>query len=115
MNNAPLTVHLIVNEVYNASALVDSGCLCYALVSRRFARQSHLKRFRIPPRMIEGINGKLSQIGEVVRFKFDLHGHMENAYAYVINNAIDEDVVLNVSVHAMHMVKRCTAIAKTPK
>jgi hypothetical protein len=66
MNNAPLTVHLIVNEVYNASALVDSGCLCYALVSRRFARRSHLERFRIPPRINEGINGKLSQIGEVV-------------------------------------------------
>jgi transposase InsO family protein len=93
MNTLPLTVHLIVNTTYNASALVDSGCLCYALASRKFARRSHLERFSITPRMIEGIDGKLSQIREVVRFGFDLHGHREQAYAYVIDN-MDEDIVL---------------------
>lgn len=93
MNTPPLTANLIVNSVYNATALIDSGCLCYALVSRRFARQSHLERFEIASRMIEGIDGKLSRIEEVSRFEFDMHGHREVAYAYVINN-MDEDVVL---------------------
>ena len=75
MNTPPLTAHLIVNSVYNASALIDSGCLCYALVSRKFARRSHLERFTITPRIIEGIDGKLSEIDEVSRFEFDMHGH----------------------------------------
>jgi transposase InsO family protein len=43
--------------------------------------------------MVEGIDGKLSRIEEVSRFEFDMHGHREVAYAYVINN-MDEDVVL---------------------
>jgi hypothetical protein len=43
--------------------------------------------------MIEGIDGKLSRIEEVSRFEFDIHGHREVAYAYIIDY-IDEDVVL---------------------
>jgi hypothetical protein len=35
----------------------------------------------------------LSRIEEVSRFKFNMHGHQEVAYTYVINN-IDKDVVL---------------------
>jgi hypothetical protein len=94
MNPPPLTIHTIVNGAYNASALLDSGCLCYALVSKEFAIRSRLERFAVPPRMIEGINGVLSEIREVVRFEFDLHGHRERAYAYVIDNDMDEEVVL---------------------
>jgi hypothetical protein len=93
MNTQLLIVHLIVNTVYNASALVDSGCLCYALVSRKFARRSHLERFSITLRMIEGIDRKLSEIKEVARFTFNIHRYREHAYAYVIAH-IDEDVIL---------------------
>ena len=93
MNTKPLTAHLIVDTVNNATALIDSGCLCYALVSRKFARRSRLERFSVAPRLIEGIDGKLSKINEVSRFEFDMHGHREVAYAYVINY-MDEDVVL---------------------
>jgi hypothetical protein len=37
INPPPLTIHIIVNSAYNASALLDSGYLCYALVSKEFA------------------------------------------------------------------------------
>jgi hypothetical protein len=93
MKTAPLTVNLIVNSAYNASALVDSGCLCYALVSRKFARRSRLERFEITPQLIEGINGKRSTIREIAKFEFDIHGHRESAYAYVIDN-MDEDIII---------------------
>lgn len=93
MKTQPLTAHLIINTVYNATALIDSGCLCYALVSRKFARRSRLERFTITPRMIEGIDGKSSRIEEVSRFEFDIHGHREVVYAYIIDH-MDEDVVL---------------------
>ena len=93
MNTPPLTAHLIVNSVYNASALIDSGCLCYALVSKKFARQSRLERYTITPRTIEGIDRKLSEIKEVSKFEFDMHGHREVAYAYVMNN-MEEEIVL---------------------
>ena len=93
MNTPPLTAHLIVNSIYNATALIDSGCLCYALVSRKFARRSRLERFTITPRMIEGIDGKLSEIDEVSSFDYDLRGHREVAYAYVLNN-MDDEIVL---------------------
>ena len=81
------------NSVYNASALINSGCLCYALVSKKFARQSRLERYTITPRTIERIDGKLSEIKEVSKFEFNMHGHQEVAYAYVINN-IEEEIVL---------------------
>jgi hypothetical protein len=93
MKTPPLTVDLIVNSIYNASALIDSGCLCYMLVSRRFARRSHLERFSITPQTIEGIDGKLSEIKEVARFELDMHGHRESAYAYVVGY-MAEDIVL---------------------
>ena len=93
MNTPPLTAHLIVNSVYNATALIDSGCLCYALVSREFARRSRLERFSITPRIIEGIDRKISEMDEVSRFEFNMHSHREVIYAYVLNS-IDEEVVL---------------------
>jgi hypothetical protein len=43
--------------------------------------------------MIEGIDRKLLEIEEVARFTFDIHGHREHAYVYVIAY-IDEDVIL---------------------
>jgi hypothetical protein len=43
--------------------------------------------------MIEGIDGKLLEIEEVARFTFDIYGHREHAYAYVIAY-MDEDVIL---------------------
>ena len=93
MNTPPLTAHLIVNSVYNATALINSRCLCYALVSREFARRSRLERFSITPRIIEGIDRKISEIDEVSRFEFNMHGYREVIYAYVLNS-MDKEVVL---------------------
>lgn len=94
MRPPPITVDLIVNDVANAVALIDCGCLCYALISKRFAYRHHLERFQIPSRMIEGVNGKLSRIDEVARFSFRLHGYKETAYAYVMDLSSGEDVYL---------------------
>jgi hypothetical protein len=94
MNPPLLTVHMVVNSTHNASALIDSGCLCYALVSKKFVRRSRLERFNIELRTIEGINGDLSEIDEVARFEIDMHGYKERAYAYVIDYVMEEDVVL---------------------
>jgi hypothetical protein len=40
------------------------------------------------------VNGKLSEINEVARFSFKLHGYEETAYAYVMNLSLDKDVYL---------------------
>jgi hypothetical protein len=93
MKTLPLIVDLIINLIYNASALIDSGYLYYILVSRRFARRSYLKRFSITLQTIKGINRKLLEIKEVARFKLDIHGYRESAYAYVISY-IAKDIVL---------------------
>ena len=93
MRTPPLTVDVIVDDIYNATALIDSGCLCYALVNKRFADRNHLERFSVPPRKIQGIDGQASQITEVVRWTFRMHGHKESAYAYVVDMP-GEDVVL---------------------
>jgi hypothetical protein len=60
MRTPLLTINIIVNNVYNVTALIDSSCLYYALVNKRFANQNCLKRFSIPPRRIKGINRKTS-------------------------------------------------------
>ena len=94
MRPPPITVDLIVNNVANAVALIDCGCLCYALISKRFAYCHRLERFQIPARMIEGVNGKLLEINEVAQFLFKMHGYEETAYAYVMNLSSSEDMYL---------------------
>lgn len=94
MRTPPITIDLIVNDVTNAVALVDCGCLCYALVNKKFAYRHHLERFQIPARLIEGVNGKLSEIHEVARFSLRMHGHEEIAYAYVMDLSSEEDIYL---------------------
>jgi hypothetical protein len=94
MRPLPITIDLIVNNIVNATALIDCGCLCYALIDKKFAYRHRLERYQIPVRMIEGVNGKLSKINEVARFSFKLHGYEETAYAYVMDLSSGEDVYL---------------------
>ena len=87
-----ITVDLIVNNIVNAIALINYGCLYYTLINKRFAYRHYLERFQIPSRIIEGVNGKLSEINEVARFSFKLHGYEETAYAYVIDLSLGADI-----------------------
>jgi len=97
MKTEPLTVDAIVNSTYVASALIDSGCLTYSLVNRSFAKRSKLQRHKISPIFIEGIEGKLMSVDEVVKFTFDLNGHREECFGYVVDKAMNEDFILGLS------------------
>ena len=65
MRLSPITVDLIVNNVVNAVTLIDCGCLCYTLISKRFAYRHCLERFSIPAQIIKGVIGKLLEINKV--------------------------------------------------
>ncbi|EMD59963.1 hypothetical protein COCSADRAFT_40415, partial [Bipolaris sorokiniana ND90Pr] len=90
----PITIDLIINNVVNATALIDYRCLCYALINRKFAYRHCLERFQIPTQIIKGVNNKLSEINKVARFSFKLYGYEESAYAYVMDLSSSENVYL---------------------
>jgi ABC-type transporter Mla MlaB component len=94
MRPLPITIDLIVNNIVNATALINYRCLCYALINKKFAYRHHLERYQIPVWIIKGVNGKLSKINKVAQFSFKLHRYEETAYAYVMDLSSSEDVYL---------------------
>ena len=90
----PITVHVLVNQCKYTSALIDSGCLSYALITRSFVRRAELERIPIPRKPIVGVNDQVSWVDEVAKFTFDMNGYTETGFAYVTPNDAEEDIIL---------------------
>jgi hypothetical protein len=90
----PITVHVLVNQSKYTSALIDSGCLSYALITRSFVRRAKLERIPIPRKPIVGVNDQVSWVDEVAKFTFDMNGYTETGFAYVTPNDAEEDIIL---------------------
>jgi len=90
----PITVHVLVNQCKYTSALIDSGCLSYALITRSFVRRAKLERISIPRKPIVGVNDQVSWVDEVAKFTFDMNGYTETGFAYVTPNDAEEDIIL---------------------
>ncbi|PZD22055.1 hypothetical protein A1F96_11511, partial [Pyrenophora tritici-repentis] len=90
----PITIHVLVNQTHYTSALIDSGCLSYALITRSFVRRAKLERIPIPRKPIVGVNDQVSWVDEVAKFNFDINGYTETGFAYITPNDAEEDIIL---------------------
>ena len=78
-----IIVPVLVNNTTFADAIIDTGCLCYALCDPRFAQRNNLERIKITPIQLEAFNGEKAPrpIREVA--EIDLEGHKERMWFYV--------------------------------
>jgi hypothetical protein len=93
MNGSPITVHALIENTTYTSALVDSGCLCYSLITESLVRRAKLKCIPIPRKPIIGVNDQVSYVESVAKFSLDLDGYSETAYAYVVGKQ-EDDLIL---------------------
>jgi transposase InsO family protein len=82
----------IVDSTENTSAFVDNGCLCFAVISERFARRKHISTLPITRRTLEQVSATADPvfIDRVAHFTIDIHGFEERIFAYVIPNQSDD-------------------------
>jgi hypothetical protein len=80
----PFAISGFVNGIAQASIMVDSGCLSYALCDSRFAQQNNLQRISVSPLGLESFDGsRTRKATEVVVINVDLDGYSERIFAYV--------------------------------
>jgi hypothetical protein len=90
----PITVYVLVNQSKYTSALIDSRCLSYALITCSFVRRAKLERITIPRKPIVSVNDQVSWVDEVAKFTFNMNGYTETRFAYVTPNDAKEDIIL---------------------
>jgi hypothetical protein len=58
MNGPPFLINTRINKYSYINALINSGCLYYAIISHKCYQKIKLPRLEIHPRKMEGFNGK---------------------------------------------------------
>ena len=56
MDGQPFYVNFGINVIHYTRALVDTGCLCFATISRALAKRLRLPRIEITPRDLAQVN-----------------------------------------------------------
>jgi len=93
-NSCAFTVSTIVNDVSVAYTMIDNGCLCYGMVSPKYANKHQLERFTTTERAVSGVGGKAGTVSEVARLNIDINGHKETIWLYVFDTHTDYDLIL---------------------
>jgi transposase InsO family protein len=95
MDRKGMYVNAWIDRVHEIQAFVDSGCLCFATVSDRFAQKAKLQRIAIKRRPLHQVVDEQEPIyiDTVVHFKLDIDGHEEFMFAYEIPGQ-EDDVML---------------------
>ena len=89
MDSPPFLVDVYLKDHYqNSQALVDSGCLCHATISKSLADSLDLPRIPIPSKTLSGVTrARHSQtIDSITHALIDVSGHTQVIMAYVIPN-----------------------------
>lgn len=65
--------------------MIDTGCLCFAVLDKSLVRQHKLHRVAIQPRSIKLADGKIGAfISEITCVNMDIDGRQERIWGYVI-------------------------------
>jgi len=95
MDQPPFLVPALIDQLYYAKTLLDSGCLSYGLIDSKFASKCDLERLRISPRKMEGFEDLTEGVyDEVAVVRLDINGHTERALFYVAPRLAAYDVIL---------------------
>src|SRR5437773_9031484 len=89
-------VNLGINGMRYTHAFIDNGCLSYAIISDRLARNLKLPRIRISSRALEQVTTDVvpDAIDEVAYASIDIDGHKQRRVFFYIVKKAHEDVIL---------------------
>lgn len=93
-------IEVILNKTIISTALIDSGCDTFALISDRLVQKLQVERIPIAPRPVQKATAHSSareeiRIEWVAHFNMDIDGHQRGVFAYVIPGLRD-DVILGI-------------------
>lgn len=95
MDQPPFLVPVLIDQLYYAKTLLDSGCLSYGLIDSKFASKCDLERLKISPRKMDGFEDLTEGVcDEVAVVRLDINGHTERAFFYVAPRLAAYDVIL---------------------
>ena len=95
----PLLVTVQMDSIHNATALADTGCQSYGLISEKYVRRHQLERIPIEPRRMRGFDGLSAQssIAQVARAALNVGGnHQACVYFYVVPHLDGSDIILGL-------------------
>lgn len=87
-------ISAIVDKLYVARTLIDTGCAAYGFISSKFATKNHLVRVPIQSRNVRGFNGSQEEVNEVVRTFIDIGGLYQRVFLYVVRGLPRYDMIL---------------------
>ncbi len=95
MDQPPFLVPALIDQLYYAKTLLDSGCLSYGLIDSKFASKCDLERLKISPRRMVGFENLTKDVcDEVAVARLDINGHTERAFFYVAPRLAAYDAIL---------------------
>ena len=96
MDDKPFLVSALVNGISTSQALVDTGCLVYAVVSDHFVRRHQLPRVQVKPRHLQSVDKVLENaISYITYFDIDIGGHQQRqVYAYIVRKIEGYEMIL---------------------
>jgi hypothetical protein len=87
MEGNPFIINVRINKNKFLRALMDSGCLCYATISKKHAIRFNLPRIDIPSRLMEEFKRKniTISITNVIYANVNIDGYEQRFYFYEIS------------------------------
>ena len=88
-------INILINSITSTHALCDSGCQCFATVSKQFVKERGLDASSIQPRSLEQVTTTKNRpmIWQIAVFIADIDGMEEKIVAYVIPGQIDNIIL----------------------
>ena len=90
-----ITIDMLLNGVSYTHTLVNSGCLCFGMMTKKTVEQNKLKWFPVPPQQIIGVMGKSGKINEITKAHINVDEHTETCYFYIKSNNLEYDLILD--------------------
>ena len=95
MTSPPITINMLLNGVSYTYALVDSGCLCFGMMTKKTVEQNKLEWFPVPPQQVIGVMGRPGTINEMAKTHINVDGHIKTCYFYIEGDNLEYDLILS--------------------
>ena len=95
MTSLSITIDMLLNGVSYTHTLVNSGCLCFGMMTKKTVEQNKLKQFSVPPQRVINVMGKTGTINKMTKVHINVDGHTETCYFYIKGNNLKYDLILS--------------------
>ena len=83
MTSSFIIINTLLNEVLYTHALIDSGCLCFGMVTKKTVEWNKLEWFPVPPQQVIGVMDRLGTINEMAKAHINVDEYMKICYFYI--------------------------------